>query len=200
MLSINDELKKIDTAEMQSDMNESNNDFHNREWDTYFALSSVIKPVSVLEVGVYKGQSACAIILGSQPEIKFYRGIDGQKYLKNSNELAQKHIEMFCKLNNIELDWNVSCVNTQIEEEVQNFLKYQANFDWIHIDAGHTTEEAIKDIVQFWTRANRIMTVHDYTSHPEVKEAVDRIVRDKLIDFKSSFLVHSGHGFFNFVR
>jgi hypothetical protein len=89
----------------------------------------------------------------------------------------------------------VRTVNTQTED-----VKLDGDFDWVHIDAGHETDDAIHDILTFWPATARVMTVHDYTGHQPVKAAVDRVVAEHMIDFRFHNLVASSGGFYCFAR
>ena len=83
MEKINDLLGKVDTPEMKSDLGSA--DFANGEFDVYENLARYFQPTSILEIGVYKGQSACSMIYGAKDTLKTYVGVDAEKYLKHSN-------------------------------------------------------------------------------------------------------------------
>lgn len=178
-------------------------DFIKREFDVYYNLARLIDPISVLEVGVYKGYSACAIALGS-PRLLHYLGLDAQLYLKNSNTIARKMIKRFQEKYNLQYPtfWVEDCdtVNGSPLSHVQHYCSAYGSrgFDWVHIDGAHDKEGAIKDILTFWPYTKSFMTIHDYEeTHKEVIEAVDEVLKNELIKgVKSQLLVSSGHNFF----
>jgi predicted O-methyltransferase YrrM len=173
-------------------------DFASGEFEVYFRLAKFFSPKKMLEVGVYKGHSACSIIYGAS-ELNYYCGIDSQDYVKNSNLIARENIANF--LNTIKKEnftFEIIDHNTQVNG-VPGKLK-ERMFDWIHIDAGHTTEEAINDIRNFWIYTGKVMTIHDYISHKEVKDAVEFVIKNKMIDFKNHLCISSLHGFYCFFK
>ena len=194
---MNNLLGKVDTVEMASDL--GSDDFEKGEFEVYHNLAKFFKPTSILEIGIYKGQSACSMIYGAKETLKEYIGIDAEKYLKDSNLIAGVHIKKFLENEGIALpDRKIILSDTQADGvplELANQF-----FDWVHIDAGHDKSEAVRDIRNFWKITGRVMTVHDYLSHTEVREAVDRVVEDKQIDCGNHFCVYSSHGFYCFFK
>ena len=199
MTIMNEALGKINTEELNKDFKST--DFTNEEFDVYYRLAQALHPRSILEVGIYKGYSACAMILGAQETLLQYIGLDAQLYIPGTNAMAIDHISRFTLQNvpDISLRANVKILacNTQVEIPLEVSTSY---YDWVHIDAGHDKQEAISDIVNFWGCTKGVLSVHDYTSHHEVKKAVDEVVAKGLIGFTSVFFVKSSHGFFFFLR
>jgi len=197
MEKINDLLAKVDTPEMQVDLGSS--DFANGEFDVYENLARFFQPTSILEIGVYKGQSACSMIFGAKDTLKIYVGVDAEKYLKDSNLMANVHITKFLANEGIDLpDRKILLWDTQADGIPAGFSNQR--FDWIHIDAGHESSEAVRDIRHFWPLTNKVLTVHDYLSHEDVKWGVERVITDNQIDYKNRFCVYSSHGFYCFFK
>ncbi len=196
-IDMNKLLAEIDTQEMFCDL--GSDDFVNGEFQVYHNLAKFIKPKSVLEIGVYKGQSACSIIYGAKDSIEKYVGVDAEKYLENSNLIATVHLTKFLEKNKIKLsEWKILLFDTQVNgvpPELENNI-----FDWVHIDAGHESSEAVRDIRNFWPLTGKVMTVHDYTSHSEVKWGVDRVIEDSQIDYSNFIVFSSSHSFAAFFK
>jgi predicted O-methyltransferase YrrM len=189
MTFMNEKLSKLGTKDLLADFN--SNDFNSAEFDVYYGLAKLIRPKSILEVGVYKGYSACAMIYGALRSLEKYVGIDAELYIERSNDIARGHIMLFCEKMGIEPpSWRIDNVNTQAGDVDLN----GEEFDWVHIDGAHETREAIKDILTFWPMTKRVMTVHDYESHPEVMAAVNTVIKDKLVSYTGGVLCHSSHG------
>jgi len=171
-------------------------DFVEGEFEVYFNLAKLFDIESFLEVGVYTGLSACSVMAGSS-KLKRYFGFDAQKYIQNSNEIAKERIikfieansDIFPHLRNIE--WEIFDVNTFDEKFICSILG-DKKFDWIHIDAGHSEEEAYHDIVFFWNYVKKYMTVHDIFSINEVYNAIFKVMNNRVLkELKSNIVVNS---------
>lgn len=148
-------------------------DFSRGEMDMYRNLASLISPVAVLEVGVWRGYSAASIIVGAARSLEEYTGIDAELYCSDSNACAVSMIRQATELTGSQASYSVIKHDTQTDG-VPDDVKL-SKFDWVHIDAGHETVEAVKDIVNFWPLVNRVMTVHDVQAWPSVTKAVESL-------------------------
>lgn len=147
-------------------------DFAGGEFEVYRNLAALIRPESFLEIGVYCGYSAVAVLAGAGGFIREYIGVDAEKYRPDSNGCAERNLRAALKsfrspasARLIRHDTQTDGVPGQIAGRI---------FEWVHIDAGHATDECLKDMAAFWPMAGRVMTVHDIHSHPEVGEAARR--------------------------
>lgn len=203
---INDLLKKVDLEFARNEYEDTNEDFSiGREYEVYYALSRIFQPTSILEIGVFKGLGSCAMMFGSN-RIEHYYGIDAEKYIPESNKLAEEYITKFIDLNSamnpklLSMHWVLNNIDTMNESDKVDAIA--GVFDWVHIDGAHEESEALVDILQFWPKTRRIMTIHDYEDvHPHVKKDVDQILKDKLLPGLSySMVVPSGHNFMLFIK
>jgi len=118
-------------------------------------------------------------------------------YIPNSNELAIELIETYKKRHPFDAKYTVLDCDTQNGQIPVQLFQEIPKWDWIHIDAGHEIEEAVKDMLSFWPYVGKVMTVHDYSSHPPVKQAVDMVLYNNLLPgLKCHFHVISSHGFY----
>lgn len=195
-VSMRDLLGGFKGAYLKGDLGSS--DFTGGEFEVYYALSRLLEPQSVLEVGVYCGYSAASIVAGGNRTLKAYFGIDAELYRRNSNEEALRIVQQMQDYQESNIAIKILKLNTQTD----SFCSVDSEmFDWVHIDAGHTKQEAIRDITQFWPVTRKVMTVHDVDSHPPVKEAVEHVQRNNLLKgCCASLHVKSIHGFHLFMR
>jgi predicted O-methyltransferase YrrM len=203
---INEFLTKIELPFVGNDY--KSGDFLKKEFEVYFALADIINPDSILEIGIYKGYSACSMMSGSR-KLKRYMGLDSEVYIPKSNEMAHSYIsefitkysEQFPNLKNIEyIIYSFDTMKNDINKLLSNI-----KFSWIHIDGAHKKDEAIKDMIQFWplVQYDGIMTVHDYEeTHEGVKEAVDEVINKNLLEpnFRCNLFIKSGHNFMVFRK
>ncbi len=165
------------------------------EYEAYYNIAYMINPESVLEIGVYKGMSACAIMLGSH-RLKEYIGIDNESYIENSNDIARRLINSFKNLHSSKfphLDnilWSIFNLDTMPEGQT-NSPVFQRTYDWIHIDGAHGESQAKKDILRFWPVTLKFMTIHDYNyvDFPHVAKDIDEVIGRNLISDIDSYSV-----------
>lgn len=181
----------------QVDQDRCEFDFAAREFDVYSALAALINPVSVLEVGVYCGYSAAAMVHGGVA-LKHYLGLDAELYHPASNAEAARIMSRVCAEVRRYPECHFVRLDTQ-RESVDGHLAGR-QFDWVHIDAGHEQAEAVRDMVQFWPYVGRVMSVHDVTSHAPVRAAVEEVMSQRLIDWSATCAVESIHGFRLFIK
>ncbi len=149
-------------------------DFSRGEMDLYHNLAALIAPKSMLEVGVWCGYSAASIIIGAARSLERYVGVDAELYRSDSNACALSIIEQAVEFSGSRIGgYSVIKHNTQTDG-VPDSVKL-LNFDWVHIDAGHETAEAVKDIVNFWPHAVRVLSVHDVHASQSVAKAVETL-------------------------
>jgi predicted O-methyltransferase YrrM len=173
-------------------------DFVRGEFEVYRALARLLAVESILEVGVYCGYSAAAMIAGGKSTLKRYVGIDAQCYRPDSNQEAVRLIRQMQNYLQTNIDVRIVGVNTQVD--LPDDLR-EDKFDWIHIDAGHETAETIRDITRFWPLVRKCMTVHDVDSHPTVRAAVEHVDLNSLLaNCSGSLEIKSLHGFRVFMH
>lgn len=174
------------------------------EYENYYSIARLLKPESVLEIGIYKGLSTCSIMAGS-PDLKTYVGVDGEKYISNSNKGASRYIEEFINLHSTkfphlrDINWKLISTDTMkdpLEKEALDQI-YAQPYDWVHIDGAHEEGEAYKDVIQFWFLTKKYMTIHDYEEgHPHVKKDLERIFRERALrDVDCCLTISSGKNF-----
>ena len=199
-------LKDAKNMFPQGEFTEVDKNYTEKEYNTYFAISKIFQPKSILEVGAYTGISAAAMVLGSS-NLEYYLGLDSQAYIKNSNEIAKYFVENVIK-DFLEINpkmGNVKCEWKQVDtfrEDITNLMK-DKNFDWIHLDGAHEYDEARKDILQFWpyVTPGKLMTIHDYDSHPTVRDAVDDILKEDILkDIDYKFIFQTTRTFMSWVK
>jgi hypothetical protein len=199
-------LKDAKNMFPQGEFTEVDKNYTEKEYNTYFAISRIFQPKSILEVGAYTGISAASMILGSL-NLEYYLGLDSQAYIKNSNEIAKYFVENVIK-DFLEINpkmGNIKCEWKQIDtfrEDITNLMK-DKSFDWIHLDGAHEYDEARKDILQFWpyVTPGKLMTIHDYDSHPTVRDAVDDILKEDILkDIDYKFVFQTTRTFMSWIK
>lgn len=143
-------------------------------YQLYAALTKIVKPKRMLEVGVRLGFSAIAMLAGHP--IEDITGIDNERMIKDSQRLAKENI-LFTGFNR-KLDMYVGQSNYVL---LRNEFK---PFDLIHIDGEHTKLTAMLDIWSAWRflRYGGTMVVDD-AQQPEVREAIE-VIRKRLPELK----------------
>jgi hypothetical protein len=142
-------------------------DFYD-EYRTKYAIAKLVKPRSILEVGVRFGYSARAFLCAGDVDI--YVGLDVDEpswgsYTGVPREWAQEQLRDAFPAVRI-MTYNI---NTQVDDI--HFPERQ--FDLVHIDADHSYHGALNDMQKFWSFTRRVMVVDDFV---EVKDAVKTFI------------------------
>ncbi len=137
----------------------------------YYAIGKVIQPETIIEFGVRFGYSAIALCMGSgnNPD---YVGVDNESYERGSNAWAQQFIKP--------LTSGCAVLFSRSAEAV-----IAATADLIHIDTGHTKEQALEDLeiaIQLLAEDGYIL-LDDIYHHPEVKAAADEFCEKHDLQF-----------------
>lgn len=125
----------------------------------YYAVSRLLKPKTILEIGVLDGFSLTAMGLGS-PDC-YCEGWDNECYRAGSLSEAAANLTKSGLVK-----FNLIKVNSRDRNTISG------EFDLIHVDGDHSHRGALHDLKLALTAAKNIL-VDDYDSHPEVRRAVD---------------------------
>ncbi len=121
---------------------------NDRTYPTYHAIAAVLKPRSILEVGVRFGYSLASLAAGAGPGAQIF-GVDQETYEKGSNAQATASL----KLLGIEAQLFLSDSKTfDIPARTG-----RTRFDLIHIDGDHTAEGALHDLLRYMQFTDRLL-------------------------------------------
>ena len=144
-------------------------DFYN-EYKTKYAIAKLVQPHTILEIGVRFGYGAHSFLLGAPGAS--YVGLDFDEpswgpYEGVPRLWAEKNLHAhFPKASIV----TFKC-NTQ-----KGGIPVNLPRDLVHIDADHSYNGALHDMVTFWPLTGRAMVVDDYTEIAEVRGAVQTFV------------------------
>lgn len=130
------------------------------EWLSYQA--SLME--SVVELGVYKGKSVCAmadVCEGTVYAVDHWKGSWELKMKGDEYEEFKRNIKPF---KNIKI----------IKKDSIKAAKYVDKVDMVFIDADHSYEAVKKDIQTWMPKTKRLICGHDYSG--ETKRAVDELI------------------------
>lgn len=127
---------------------------HGVTYALYYEIGKLLKPKSVLEIGVRNGYSLASICSGAEIKDQVY-GIDFETYVTDSVHIATKALK------------DEYGINAQIVHADSHLVDVQKEFgrnrfDLIHIDGDHSTNGALMDLLKFSKFTNR-MLVDDIT-------------------------------------
>jgi predicted O-methyltransferase YrrM len=146
-------------------------EFYN-EYRTKYAIAKLVKPKSILEIGVRFGYSARAFLCAGDVDI--YIGLDFDEpswgsYAGVPREWAQEQLRIVFP--------SVNIVTYNINTQTDGFKFGGKRFDLVHIDADHSYQGALNDMQKFWPLTERVMVVDDFV---EVQDAVETFISTQL--------------------
>lgn len=134
------------------------------EYRTKYAIAMLVKPRSILEIGVRFGYSARAFLSAGDTDIYVGLDIDEPSWGPHHGiprEWAQEQLRVAFPAVDI-MTYNM---NTQTD----NIFLKKSSFDLVHIDADHSYRGALNDMQKFWPLTECVMVVDDFV---EVQDAV----------------------------
>ena len=136
----------------------------NKIYRWYWAVGAMIKPESVLELGVRYGYSAVALLRGllataGSCDIP-YIGVDSECDGIPSNAIAAKNLRW---LNPQAAILKYSTADPELNSTIQSVRGRGLPFDLIHIDGDHSEAGIINElaIAKIWSTGNTIILVDD---------------------------------------
>ena len=138
-----------------------------REYPCYAALASILKPRSVLEIGVRFGYSLVAMLRG-HIGIERIVGVDDESYERGSMAGARENILATGYAGSLDLR---ACTS----HEFFRAALAMDPFDLVHVDGDHTEVGAWRDVLEGWALLRPeggVMVVDDYDFIEEVGRAV----------------------------
>lgn len=158
--------------------------YHDENWgsETYYAdyagLAYLCRPKYILEMGVFLGYSACAMILGAQRagvDVPWYIGIDAELVKEGSNEIAYTNINKLCDGKNIK-----NIVKFHLVDQLPLALfnsGSKGRFDLINVDADHQADGTYQTLRMAWdVLAPGGTLILDDTHSPLVQEGLRRFL------------------------
>lgn len=144
----------------------------------YAAIASIVKPSSILEVGVKLGYSLISMFKG-YPHVESIVGIDNESYVAGSVSKAIQNIRSSGFSKSLEIH------NSSSHGFVEKLRGRR--FSLVHIDGDHTFHGAFQDICEYWDAVldAGIMIVDD-SNFPDVGKAVSD-ARVRLLGMARSF-------------
>lgn len=136
------------------------------EYRTKYAIAMLVRPKSILEVGVRFGYSARAFLSAGDSNI--YVGLDIDEpswgpYSGVPREWAQEQLRVAFPA------VNIVTYKTNTQTDADAFVFGGTKFELVHIDADHSYQGALNDMQRFWPFTERVMVVDDFV---EVQDAV----------------------------
>lgn len=141
---------------------------HGNCFEWYYAIAKTIKPKTFLEIGVRYGFSFMPTLLGGGETLEYALGWDLETYDYKSNRVADNNIKDNYNGN---CHWEIKHVDSQLENNLPQF------FDLVSIDGCHDYDCKIHDLELALTNS-RYVIIDDYDYHTDVRNAVDKFLRD----------------------
>lgn len=158
------------------------------DWFGYENLySNMVKrannPAHFVEVGVWKGRSACYMaveIINSEKDIKF-DCVDTWEYVSTSDEIGEEQFKgLFDTFKrNIEpVKDRIGIIRTLSWDGASNYS--DESLDFVFIDAGHDYDSVKKDLTAWYPKVKQggVLAGHDYHYHCGVFPAVNEFFKN----------------------
>lgn len=137
------------------------------EYRTKYTIAKLVRPKSILEVGVRFGYSAYAFLCAGDVDV--YVGLDVDEPSWGSySGIPRKWAEEQLRIAFPSVTIMTYKMNTQMDE-----VQFKNQFELVHIDADHSYQGALNDMRKFWPLTERVMVVDDFV---EVKDAVKTFI------------------------
>jgi predicted O-methyltransferase YrrM len=138
-----------------------------RYYPCYAGLAKLVKPDSILEIGVRLGFSMISMYRG-HPEVSVLAGIDNQTYDGESVKKAEENIRAVGFAKTFEL-YGASSHGFSMGDALRGRL-----FDIVHVDGDHSALGAFQDFLEYWNfvRPGGVMVADD-ANFTEVRKAIE---------------------------
>lgn len=162
-------------------------------YHAYVSVALIIKPKSVLEVGVRLGYSLVSMLRGFS-KIENIVGIDTETWVPESQRLAKENLCAAGYSGSLQLP---SVSSRGYAAKLKDF----GTFDIVHIDGDHSYYGALLDMLEYWplVRAGGgVMIVDDLQRFDVMRAVVDAVPKLDFVD--SNFYFPTGTGWRVFVK
>jgi len=157
-----------------------------KNYPFYAALASLVKPMSVLEIGVRLGYSLISMFRGYSGILKIV-GVDLQADVEDSQRKARENLfavgyRRELELPVVESKW-IKCFGSNV------------HFNLVHLDGDHSREGVREDIRIAWPKVapGGILIVDDIEFVPSTREGVEDI-KHKMLGLGQNFYVSTFRG------
>ncbi len=144
-----------------------------RAYQAKARIAAALRPQSVLEIGIRYGYSAHAFL--QCPSVVTYIGVDIDDTVLNAmgEPTCEWAMAMLGRTTLSTIQREFIKANTRTTSVLDLGLN---GIDFVYIDADHTYEGAIDDMLQAWQLTQQVMLVDDYIGSPPVRDAVEAFV------------------------
>lgn len=156
-----------------------------RCYETKYALSRLLRPTSLLEIGVRAGYSAYCF-LEACPNLR-YLGIDNNSDTHGGFAGAIEHARGLLKPYAAEI----------VEQSSADFARcvehHNLNFDCVHVDGDHSAAGCCRDLRLAARCQPRVIVVDDYLGIAAVRDACDGFHRESGSQWCAPVVIEDGH-------
>ena len=133
-----------------------------------YGLSAIVRPRKILEVGVLRGFSGAALVLGSGVA-EVYVGVDNGAEGDVLHDTRETFLRSGCPLIPAIVIGDSSTAEIPV-----------ADVDLLHLDAGHDIDSVFKDLVRYWpyVRAGGVVWVDDWLQM-SVRNGIHRFMSEE---------------------
>ncbi len=124
---------------------------NNPTYVIYHQIARLLKPKSILEVGVRFGYSLASLACGAGLSVNVF-GVDQESYEKGSNAIAT------ASLKTLGVEAQITFADSKGFDVAK--VTGRSQFDLIHIDGDHTTEGALRDLM-FYSKHTKCILLDD---------------------------------------